>query len=48
MALTLFDMPADRAGITRPAANAMIDSRDAATIDFDDVEATGEDVLGQV
>ncbi len=45
--LTLFDIPADRSGITRTASN-MIDDRDAARIDFDDVEATGEDVLGQV
>ncbi|MDK3018254.1 acyl-CoA dehydrogenase family protein [Pseudodonghicola flavimaris] len=45
--LTLFDIPADRAGISRNAT-PMIDSRDAAEIDFDKVEATGEDVLGQV
>jgi len=45
--LTLFDIPADRSGISRNASN-MIDDRDAARIDFDDVEATGEDVLGQV
>lgn len=45
--LTLFDIPADRAGITRNAQN-MIDARDSARIDFDNVEATGEDVLGQV
>ncbi len=45
--LTLFDLPADRAGITREATR-MIDARDAARISFDDVEATGEDVLGQV
>ncbi len=45
--LTLFDIPSDRAGITRDASN-MIDARDAARITFDDVEATGEDVLGQV
>ena len=45
--LTLFDLPADRAGITR-TPKAMIDSRDAAEIRFDAVEATGEDVLGQV
>lgn len=45
--LTLFDIPADRAGITRSKSN-MIDARDAAKIDFDNVEATGEDVLGQV
>ena len=45
--LTLFDIPADRAGVTRDKSN-MIDARDAARITFDDVEATGEDVLGQV
>ena len=45
--LTLFDIPADRAGIER-TAQRMIDSRDAARIAFDGVEATGEDVLGQV
>lgn len=45
--LTLFDIPADRAGVER-TANSMIDSRDAAKIKFDGVEATGEDVLGQV
>jgi len=45
--LTLFDIPADRAGIDR-ASQKMIDSRDAARIAFDGVEATGEDVLGQV
>jgi alkylation response protein AidB-like acyl-CoA dehydrogenase len=45
--LTLFDLPADQAGITRNARN-MIDSRDAVDLVFDDVEATGEDVLGEV
>ncbi len=45
--LTLFDIPADRDGITRDARN-MIDDRDAVRIDFANVEATGEDVLGQV
>ncbi|WP_206338596.1 acyl-CoA dehydrogenase family protein [Antarcticimicrobium sediminis] len=45
--LTLFDIPADRAGIAR-TAQAMIDSRDAARITFDGVEATGDNVLGQV
>ncbi len=45
--LTLFDIPADRTGITR-AANAMIDARDAATVTFSDVQATGDDVLGHV
>lgn len=46
-ALTLFDIPADRAGITRTAQN-MIDARDSAQISFDGVEATGEDVVGSV
>ncbi|WP_286135075.1 acyl-CoA dehydrogenase family protein [Neptunicoccus cionae] len=46
-ALTLFDIPADRDGITRTAQN-MIDARDSAQISFDGVEATGEDVVGTV
>ncbi|MEX0286675.1 MAG: acyl-CoA dehydrogenase family protein [Paracoccaceae bacterium] len=46
-ALTLFDLPADRDGID-VQASAMIDSRDSARIEFTDVEATGEDVLGTV
>jgi alkylation response protein AidB-like acyl-CoA dehydrogenase len=45
--LTLFDIPSDRAGVTRDASN-MIDARDAARVSFDDVEATGDDVLGAV
>lgn len=45
--LTLFDLPSDRDGIQRDAQN-MIDSRDSARITFEDVEATGDDVLGQV
>ena len=45
--LTLFDIPSDREGIERTATN-MIDARDAARIEFTDVAATGEDVLGQV
>lgn len=45
--LTLFDIPADRDGVARTASN-MIDARDAARIEFSDVEATGDDVLGQV
>ncbi|TDK45143.1 acyl-CoA dehydrogenase family protein [Antarcticimicrobium luteum] len=45
--LTLFDIPADRAGIAR-SAQRMIDGRDAAQIAFHGVEATGDDVLGQV
>ena len=45
--LTLFDIPADRAGVERTVTN-MIDARDAARIEFSDVEATGDDVLGTV
>jgi alkylation response protein AidB-like acyl-CoA dehydrogenase len=45
--LTLFDIPADREGVQRDASN-MIDARDSARITFDNVAATGEDVLGQV
>ncbi len=45
--LTLFDLPADRAGIDR-TGTAMIDSRDSARVDFTEVEATGDDVLGTV
>jgi alkylation response protein AidB-like acyl-CoA dehydrogenase len=45
--LTLFDLPTDRAGIIRDS-KAMIDNRDAALVGFDNVEATGDDVLGQV
>lgn len=45
--MTLFDIPADRDGIERVASN-MIDARDAARINFDDVKATGDDILGTV
>ncbi|MHA6261850.1 acyl-CoA dehydrogenase family protein [Arenibacterium sp. CAU 1754] len=45
--MTLFDIPVDRAGIDRQSQN-MIDSRDSARVNFDNVEATGEDVLGTV
>lgn len=45
--LTLFDIPADRDGIRRDTSN-MIDARDAARINFEDVEATGADILGTV
>lgn len=45
--LTLFDIAADAAGISREASS-MIDARDAARITFENVEATGDDVLGQV
>ena len=43
--LTLFDLPADRSGITRND-QAMIDSRNAARVEFDNVEATGDDIIG--
>ena len=43
--LTLFDLPADQAGITRND-QAMIDSRNAARLEFDNVEATGDDIVG--
>ena len=43
--LTLFDLPADRAGITRND-QAMIDNRNAARVEFDNVEATGDDIIG--
>ena len=45
--LTLFDLDASRAGISRSAKNT-VDSRDFAQIDFDGVEATGDDVVGEV
>ncbi|MDU8928138.1 acyl-CoA dehydrogenase family protein [Alisedimentitalea sp. MJ-SS2] len=45
--LTLFNLDADRAGLNREAANS-IDARDFATLDFDNVEATGDDVIGDV
>ncbi len=43
--LALFDIPADRKGVAC-AARPMIDARDAASVDFDRVEATGDDLLG--
>ena len=43
--LTLFDLPADRAGITRND-QAMIDNRNAARVEFDNVDATGDDIIG--
>ncbi|KPP86418.1 MAG: acyl-CoA dehydrogenase [Rhodobacteraceae bacterium HLUCCO07] len=45
--LTLFDIEADRAGLARGAADS-IDARDFATLEFEDVEATGDDVVGEV
>lgn len=43
--LTLFDIDATRAGLTRTAGNS-IDARDFATLDFDHVDATGDDIVG--
>ena len=43
--LTLFDIPADRAGMHK-MARATVDSRDHAQMVFDGVEATGDEVLG--
>tara|TARA_R110002094_G_scaffold41886_3_gene54132 strand:- start:1427 stop:2542 length:1116 start_codon:yes stop_codon:yes gene_type:complete len=45
--LTLFDIPADRDGVEWDAA-LTIDARDTARFSFENVEATGEDVLGAV
>ncbi len=45
--LTLFDIPVDRPGIDRHLSD-MIDARSAARVNFSNVTATGEDVLGTV
>lgn len=45
--LTLFDIDAEAAGISRSKRD-QIDVGDAADIEFKDVHATGEDVLGSV
>ena len=45
--LTLFNLPADRTGIERTAQNT-VDSRDYAKIVFNNVAASGEDILGNV
>ncbi|MGH1423721.1 MAG: acyl-CoA dehydrogenase family protein [Pseudooceanicola sp.] len=45
--LTLFDIDADRAGLSR-IAKSTVDSRDHAQLDFDSVDATGDDVVGDV
>ena len=45
--MTLFDLPTEREGIYSNA-QSMIDSRDAARIAFENVEATGDDVVGTV
>ena len=44
---TLFDIPSEREGVTIHKQD-MIDARDSARIDFSDVAATGDDVIGQV
>ena len=45
--LTLFDIDAARAGLGRDPVSS-IDARDFATLDFVDVAATGDDVVGEV
>lgn len=45
--LTLFDIDAARAGVTPQRSNT-VDSRDHATLIFEDVEATGADILGDI
>ncbi|MGR3362847.1 MAG: acyl-CoA dehydrogenase family protein [Maritimibacter harenae] len=44
---TLFSIDAERAGISREKLD-LVDSRDHARITFEDVVATGEDVVGEV
>ncbi len=45
--LSLFDIDAERAGLTRARLDT-VDARDHARLDFDGVEATGDDLLGEV
>ncbi|WP_010137823.1 acyl-CoA dehydrogenase family protein [Oceanicola sp. S124] len=45
--LTLFDIDAARTGVT-PHRSRSIDSRDHATLIFEDVEATGADIIGEI
>ncbi len=45
--LTLFDIGAESAGLTREAAES-IDARDFATLTFDEVEATGAHIVGEL
>lgn len=45
--LTLFDVAADTKGLDRRAINS-VDGRDFAELTFDGVEATGDDVIGEV
>ena len=47
LGLTLFDIDAGRAGLSR-TAKATVDSRDHAELRFEGVEATGEDIVGEV
>ena len=43
--LCLFDLPADRGGLSRTSSE-MIDSRDAAELVFENVELSGDEILG--
>ncbi len=45
--LTLFDIAADNDGLTK-TPRGMIDSRDAALVEFADVPVTGADLVGQI
>lgn len=45
--LTLFDLAADTKGLDRRAINS-VDGRDYAEMSFEGVEATGDDVVGEV
>jgi len=45
--LTLFDLAADCAGLTK-TPHTMIDSRDAALVEFDKVQATSANVVGEI
>ncbi|MBV7407648.1 acyl-CoA dehydrogenase family protein [Maritimibacter sp. DP1N21-5] len=45
--LTLFDVDAERAGLSRDRLG-LVDSRDHATLRFHGVDATGDDVVGEV
>ncbi|WP_298495335.1 acyl-CoA dehydrogenase family protein [uncultured Maritimibacter sp.] len=45
--LTLFDIDAESAGLSRDRL-ALVDSRDHAALRFEGVEATGDDVVGEV
>jgi len=44
--LSLFDIDAERAGLSRARLDT-VDARDHARLDFDAVEATGDDLLGE-